>query len=278
MAPVTHNWARAARDLLTRQNPQESPMPDASSDYLPLAVHHLRPGALVTSCCLTNPDTVGPQGILTNPDPAYVTCPGLTVGERARALNTPGYTPPEDLRTEPRYTLAEALNWLPYINVSTVRSITINTEDMDRIYLPPTDEGFAAATDPESLTATGEPRYTRDEILAPLLAAVWNLIARGGTRIETPTGWYDIRNVLTADDNTAVTLDDLQRLLTLIATDSPPRYTLQEAAKLLAREECDTEGHQVESTYAPTGDGTRTVRHIIRCTRCGTRYTEETPK
>lgn len=56
-------------------------------------------------------------------------------------------------------------------------------------------------------------------------------------------------------------------------TTEEPRYTLPEAARLLAREECMVEGHDLDQTLIQAASG-RTLIMAVRCTRCGGTFTE----
>lgn len=59
-------------------------------------------------------------------------------------------------------------------------------------------------------------------------------------------------------------------------SDPQRRYTLTEARALLAREQCDTDGHDLEATVVRRVDGT-VIRHLIYCARCSATFTEDTP-
>jgi hypothetical protein len=53
------------------------------------------------------------------------------------------------------------------------------------------------------------------------------------------------------------------------------RYTLQEAAAILARDECDTTGHDLDATLIRNPVGS-VLRHVITCRRCGAHFQEVT--
>lgn len=53
-----------------------------------------------------------------------------------------------------------------------------------------------------------------------------------------------------------------------------PRYTLDEARAVLAREECDIDGHDLTTRLLRTVGGS--VTHSIGCDRCGATFTEDT--
>ena len=53
-----------------------------------------------------------------------------------------------------------------------------------------------------------------------------------------------------------------------------PRYTLEEAARLLARQECDEHGHDLDQTLIR--DATGTVHAVVvACARCRATFTED---
>ncbi len=51
------------------------------------------------------------------------------------------------------------------------------------------------------------------------------------------------------------------------------RYTLAEAKQILARQECDREGHDLDATVVRDGAG-RSVLHLVRCYRCKATFKE----
>lgn len=52
-----------------------------------------------------------------------------------------------------------------------------------------------------------------------------------------------------------------------------PKYTLDEARKILDRQECDDEGHDIDVTVVNYLSGTATAQ-LINCRRCGARFEE----
>lgn len=53
-----------------------------------------------------------------------------------------------------------------------------------------------------------------------------------------------------------------------------PRYTLDEARALLAREDCDRDGHDLETLLLRSPAPSGRVIHRVRCSRCGATFTE----
>ena len=51
-----------------------------------------------------------------------------------------------------------------------------------------------------------------------------------------------------------------------------PLYTLAEARRVLARQECDKEGHDVEDVPLYVHPGV--TRHQTKCVRCGATFVE----
>lgn len=69
--------------------------------------------------------------------------------------------------------------------------------------------------------------------------------------------------------------DDLHDRTTASEPAGEPRYTLEEAARILARRECDTNGHDLEQNVLRRAEGT-VVRILIVCNRCSAVFQEVT--
>jgi hypothetical protein len=54
-----------------------------------------------------------------------------------------------------------------------------------------------------------------------------------------------------------------------------PRYTLEEAEKILAKRRCDREGHAIDVVVKQSVGGPAVT--VVSCGRCGVRYDERRP-